>query len=268
MNNTFYKGYYEDRYIAHYGVLGMKWGIRRYQNPDGSLTALGKARAKRDATEANKWATSEHQPSSIRSSIAAGIYAANPSNKSASRLDKFNERDSARYKAARNEYKKLSKSQREENASRIENRNSRNAKIVSTVAGTLAAKSLIDTFSNWQAANTLVNGYARIPVSKLVTSGAVQAGKVAAVSAIGTYGALALASKHKKSKEIRKDYMDEFNKITDKRDERIKKIEESYKRGQNLSKKDAELESKIEDQYSKEYNELREKYKKRKREGF
>lgn len=29
-------------YIAHHGILGQKWGIRRYQNPDGSLTEAGK----------------------------------------------------------------------------------------------------------------------------------------------------------------------------------------------------------------------------------
>lgn len=28
--------------LAHYGVIGMKWGVRRYQNKDGSLTAAGK----------------------------------------------------------------------------------------------------------------------------------------------------------------------------------------------------------------------------------
>lgn len=28
--------------LCHYGVLGMRWGVRRYQNKDGSLTALGK----------------------------------------------------------------------------------------------------------------------------------------------------------------------------------------------------------------------------------
>ena len=31
-----------DDYIEHHGINGQKWGIRRYQNPDGSLTELGK----------------------------------------------------------------------------------------------------------------------------------------------------------------------------------------------------------------------------------
>lgn len=31
-------------YLEHHGILGMKWGVRRYQNKDGSLTPEGRAR--------------------------------------------------------------------------------------------------------------------------------------------------------------------------------------------------------------------------------
>ena len=37
--------------LAHYGVKGQKWGIRRYQNKDGSLTSKGQARYDRDKRE-------------------------------------------------------------------------------------------------------------------------------------------------------------------------------------------------------------------------
>ena len=39
--------------LVHRGVKGMKWGVRRYQNKDGSLTPAGQKRYDRDIRENN-----------------------------------------------------------------------------------------------------------------------------------------------------------------------------------------------------------------------
>ena len=59
-----------DRYIylAHHGIKGQRWGIRRYQNPDGTLTPAGRERYYKDRVKelkkeyrnkvGNKWSES------------------------------------------------------------------------------------------------------------------------------------------------------------------------------------------------------------------
>ena len=73
-------------YLAHHGTKGMKWGVRRYQNPDGSLTAEGRKRYERNADNARR--ASEYykdhaarldnlrKPATAFSGAAASAYAA------------------------------------------------------------------------------------------------------------------------------------------------------------------------------------------------
>lgn len=55
MSKLYYAGNdVSDEYLQHYGVKGMKWGVRRYQNADGSLTSEGRKRARQEYKEDNK----------------------------------------------------------------------------------------------------------------------------------------------------------------------------------------------------------------------
>ena len=41
-----------DVWLAHHGIMGQKWGQRRFQNPDGTLTEEGKKRYRKEYSKA------------------------------------------------------------------------------------------------------------------------------------------------------------------------------------------------------------------------
>lgn len=51
-----------DEVLAHHGIKGQKWGIRRFQNADGSLTKAGR---KRYATIGNEYPSFDEMKSTV-----------------------------------------------------------------------------------------------------------------------------------------------------------------------------------------------------------
>ena len=66
--------------LSHHGIKGMKWGVRRYQNKDGTLTDAGKKRAKTELTPEQKAArkkTIKKVVAVATVAAAAGLYIKN-----------------------------------------------------------------------------------------------------------------------------------------------------------------------------------------------
>lgn len=51
--------YTQDDYIEHHGIIGQKWGVRRFQNKDGSLTSEGKRHTAGETSTSSKMTRSE-----------------------------------------------------------------------------------------------------------------------------------------------------------------------------------------------------------------
>ena len=91
-------------YLAHHGILGQKWGVRRYQNKDGTLTEDGKKRYGSSSSDV-KTARKENRKAK-QESIKKAVSKYSKAYDEASNMS-----DSAdeKWRAAREQYEKLGK---------------------------------------------------------------------------------------------------------------------------------------------------------------
>jgi len=112
----------EDDYLMHHGVKGQKWGLRQYQNEDGSLTDLGRehygygeARSKMLSAKADYKAAQKAYGKAYNKATGVGQYIRNLTKKGRAENDKrytdlYNTAQNAEkarkaYKEAKKEYK-------------------------------------------------------------------------------------------------------------------------------------------------------------------
>lgn len=64
---------WEYNYICHHGIKGQRWGVRRYQNEDGSLNEDGKKRYAKMISKANKYNKKYHKYTAKSEKVKASI---------------------------------------------------------------------------------------------------------------------------------------------------------------------------------------------------
>ena len=134
-----------NRELYHHGIKGMKWGVRRYQNKDGSYTAAGKRRERvKYADEAKSMSDQELRSKISRMNLEKRYYSMSGGNSRVSNALGGAERGlSAASKAG-----KIN-----ENAEKLKGRDAANARLGNQVIGgasktVSAAKKITDVVDN------------------------------------------------------------------------------------------------------------------------
>lgn len=180
MSRYYSDGLYDENHLEHYGVLGMKWGVRRYQNPDGRLTAAGRSRYGAGSLNPYDMKINRYrraQAAAERDAKDLKSHGYHSESEAVSRVAKKNQQKAEKIEKLKKSYNgKMTGTQR----------------AALTVAAIAGAKSVKDSVKNLRAANEMVRditqGLGHVPLKEAVGKTALQAGKVAVAAALATIG--------------------------------------------------------------------------------
>lgn len=112
--------------LYHSGILGMQWGVRRYQNEDGTLTEEGKRRYyKKKDYEREKSATSAEEKISVQRDVTTRIVSkeqsseANIGREASSALGRISSQIKPNYKTIKKDYSGMSDQELRDKVNRL-----------------------------------------------------------------------------------------------------------------------------------------------------
>ena len=97
--------YKDDSFLMHHGIKGQKWGVRRFQNPDGSLTKAGTKRYRQERRSLRRDIRKIQRSNYVKTGSVDGKYASKVNKKisTAQRNDEEYQRLSRKVTQAENE---------------------------------------------------------------------------------------------------------------------------------------------------------------------
>lgn len=109
--------YYEVPYLMHHGILGQRWGIRRYQNKDGSLTPRGRKRLEQMGLDPDKYGSKTKLKSSKSTTPKRKTVKSMTNEEIKAKTDRINLENN--YRAAQEKSKSYTQSKEEKKSAQV-----------------------------------------------------------------------------------------------------------------------------------------------------